>query len=548
MWILVGILLVSAALNLWGIRWGLPALWYPDEPETIEEIVIPMARNLDPNPHIFHKPSLYYYIIEFFLLPFFLYLKAFRVAITSYPDFVAAVTLVARIVTALSGVAGVYLIYYLGRLIRGTTTGLVAAFLLASNLGWAGTAHFAYMDVPMLVMLLASLCALDIYLKTAQTRYLFWGSLLSGLAISTKFNAAVFVGVALVVAHLMRATRETKSNPLWLARIKTLFSGKLFASAGMVILGFLAGTPFALLDHKTFGSYFVKQLFITKGYKVFETAPSWGQNAVYLRTALGWPLFVLALVSVIWLSVRSFKKARWMDVVILVAPVLYFIYVGSWRITAFRYVLPVVPFLILCTSMAFEDALSRLRSWRIPLAAVLILMAGYTTVMTCQSIRWFGSDTRETATQWMEKYVRKEAQVEVYAYLAYLPRFPNGLQVNRLALDFIPESEQYELYRQGQTTETDSRVETKNSPDLFTREALLERDPDYIVLSSFYFERYIQTDKYPALRDYFRELIGGGSGYREVFRVQNPQMQAFYVNPAIVILKKEGESGSAGGL
>ena len=58
LYLMVGVVAISLVYNLVGVRWGLPALWYPDEPETIEQIVIPMARNFDPNPHIFHKGSL----------------------------------------------------------------------------------------------------------------------------------------------------------------------------------------------------------------------------------------------------------------------------------------------------------------------------------------------------------------------------------------------------------------------------------------------------------------------------------------------------------
>ncbi len=51
------ILMYSALLNFHGITWGLPAIWYPDEPETIS-IIINMVRNFDLNPHNFLKPSL----------------------------------------------------------------------------------------------------------------------------------------------------------------------------------------------------------------------------------------------------------------------------------------------------------------------------------------------------------------------------------------------------------------------------------------------------------------------------------------------------------
>ena len=147
--VLLLILALSCFLNLYGIRWGLPALWYPDEPETIESIVIPMARNLDPNPHIFIKTSFYYYFLHIFLAPYFLYLKISGITIESYTHFVGTVTLIARIVTAFTGVLGVYLMYLLGRNLRDEKTGLITALLLAINLGYVSYAHFAMMEILM---------------------------------------------------------------------------------------------------------------------------------------------------------------------------------------------------------------------------------------------------------------------------------------------------------------------------------------------------------------------------------------------------------------
>ena len=84
--LLIFILVVSLFLNLYGIQWGLPMHWYPDEYETIEKTVIPMTRNLDLNPHYFFKPSLYYYFLCFVMAPYFLYIKTTGIQIESYQN------------------------------------------------------------------------------------------------------------------------------------------------------------------------------------------------------------------------------------------------------------------------------------------------------------------------------------------------------------------------------------------------------------------------------------------------------------------------------
>jgi len=136
---------LSLVYGLTGVRWGLPSLWYPDEPETLEKIVIPMARNLDLNPHIFNKGSLFYYFLLAVFSPYFTAIKLFRLSAADYEGLVGRLALIGRVATACVGAFGVWLMDRVAKRAAGGTAARLAAACLAVNTGYASYSHFAYM-------------------------------------------------------------------------------------------------------------------------------------------------------------------------------------------------------------------------------------------------------------------------------------------------------------------------------------------------------------------------------------------------------------------
>lgn len=550
--ILLLVLALSCFLNLYGIRWGLPALWYPDESETIESIVIPMARNLDPNPHIFNKPSLYYYFLEISLLPYFLYLRIFSIPIESYTNFVGTVTLISRFVTALTGVLGVFIMYLLGKNLCNEKTGLFASLLLTINLGYSSYSHFAYMEVPMLVLILGTLFLCFRYLDNQKVSFLYWASFIGGFAVSTKFNAGLLVGAAIIICHFVRMRSQIRTEHSVRDIFMVFFSRELFFSLALVIVGFLIFTPFAVLDYKTFCAYILKQIFITKGYKVFEESFTWAKNFVRLKNGFGSPLFVLMVFAFLYGLIRFIKQPSGKEAIVFSIPILYYAYIGTWRVAAFRYVLPMTPFLILSAGLF----LFHVRKWRNLLRRITFVVLGiivvYSFLFTFRGVRCFSNDTRELATQWMEEHVDAGSRIEVYSYMSYLPRFSDRVIVRRITPNYISESQRYERFRKSRIGaqllgRMDDQYEEIDNKSEFHLEALYQRNPDYIILSSFYYERYLSKEKdvrempYPELTEYFQYLVDEEAGYRTVVRMENRRMSDFYLNPTISVLQKMGD-------
>ncbi|MGH3650390.1 MAG: hypothetical protein ACRDU9_06725, partial [Acidimicrobiia bacterium] len=60
-WPLLVVVMLGAVLRLWGIDWGLPYLYHPDEPNDLTRTMT-MLQTGDPNPHWFHYGSLMFYL------------------------------------------------------------------------------------------------------------------------------------------------------------------------------------------------------------------------------------------------------------------------------------------------------------------------------------------------------------------------------------------------------------------------------------------------------------------------------------------------------
>lgn len=549
--ILLCIFFLGFFFFFYGIQWGLPSLWYPDEPETIEQIVIPMARYMDPNPHIFHKGSFYYYFLEFILAPYFLYVKLFGVSLADYSHLVKTVTLISRIATACVGLIGLFLMYQIGKRVTGIRGGLWAAFLLCIHTGYAAYAHFAYMEVPLIVLILTSFYFALRYLEDFKLRNFYLCAFFGGLAMSTKYNGGLFAVLFLLICWIVSRIRRASR-----VQIRSFMGRPIWISVGIVIFAFLLGTPFAVLDWKTFLMYLIKHSFVSQGYKVFTGGHAWIGNVQLLEKSFGpWAFFVVVF-SFFWVFIHWMIRPRAKEAFLVFPPLLYFIYAGSWRIMAVRYMLPVVPFLILSTALVLDRIAQHPKIGVRRMGIGIFALVGMLTIReTFLNIRCFHTDTRFSAEAWIDRHIPKDKIIEVYSYGAYLPRFSPDRTVWQWVPNFISESKKFDEFQNTRlgkfltkkmTTNTQSE---RSNAGVFRIEALHNRNPDYIILTSFFDDRFIPQSNpyvrmvYPELALYYETLTQGKAGYRKVVQFENPRMQEFYLNPTISIWKRKSESG-----
>ena len=250
------VILVSAALAIaalvryWGIDFGLPhTRSRPDEEFLIDSAHLFMQGRLEPN--FYNYPPLYSYGLTVWYFVY--YVWGFITGVFESPVDVAAswhsrwepFFLLSRMQSAALGTATVLVLYRMGLRLFNRETAVVAAFLLALAFLHARDSHFGTADVAMTLMLMLSIHFLiRAHLQPVGYAYV-WAGALGGLAMATKYNAALlFVPLAAdLVLHVVKSRG---------ARVKAAFDRRIVFFAVPFALAFLVAAPYTLLDFERF--------------------------------------------------------------------------------------------------------------------------------------------------------------------------------------------------------------------------------------------------------------------------------------------------------
>ena len=215
---LFAVLAVALALRLIGLRYGLPAVYNPDE-AAIMARALAFAKG-DLNPHNFLYPTLYFYVL--FAWEGLTALAAVAVrAVDSFGAFQreffvdpTRVYVAGRLLTALLGTATVAATFALARRMAGPIAGLTAAVAVAVSPLHVRDSHYVKHDVPVtLLIVLAYLAYEKLWrvfpgrtgsFETVRTSEVMWAAVVTGLAFSTHYYA-IFLAIPLAWSAARRA-------------------------------------------------------------------------------------------------------------------------------------------------------------------------------------------------------------------------------------------------------------------------------------------------------------------------------------------------------
>ena len=401
---LITIVVLAAALRFVPIWFGLPfAQARPDETAALGLAVSVRTRDL--NPHFFHWPSLTLYIFAaVHTLLSWARAAAGGASALSFVDLMIS----ARAVVATAGTLTVVVVFVMARRMGGPVFGLLSAFFLAVSILHVRDSHFAMTDVLMtflattcLMLLLRALDATD----RERIKPIAWFALsgmVAGLATSTKYNAGALVA-AMAGAQIWLLTHRRHSPWQMQSWLPSLAFGLCLA------LGFVAGTPYSILDYRAFTADLLFDMTHLSGGHGVDLGRGWIYHlTTTLPYGLGIPIFLAAVVGVVPMARRAPRDTLVLGLFALA----FYAAIGSGRTVFFRYVLPLVPILVLPAAAATE----RLAAWLAPRANIRSgisvvaagLLVGGLGLVNCV---WFDvlmsrTDSRVLAAQWLAPRLR----------------------------------------------------------------------------------------------------------------------------------------------
>ena len=425
--ILLAILGLAVALRFAGLGFGLSP---PDAGPVLHPLARPDEQYLwnlglgiaagDPNPHFFLYPSLLPYLLA---LVDAIYLAGASLAAGSREAVEAAILRdpraliwIDRGLVAAIGAATCLLLYRVAAEAFGRRVGLVAAFLLAIAHLHVRDSHFGVTDVPLAAMVcLVLLQALRIESRGRPRDYLRAG-LCAGLAISTKYSGAILL-VPIVAAHAVARLAGAPRPLRW-----------LLAAGALVPVGFLLGTPFALLDTSSFAEGVNTQLLtqtLVNWIGVDLGSGWWHHLRFTLWHGLGPPLLAASLVGAVLAPWRAPRAAA----VLLAFAGAYYLVIGRGHLVFARYMVPLVPILCATAALAVVALARRLPRARLAaafaLAALLALPSLRETIATNRVLA--RQDSRVAAARWLRSHVPPDATLLlVGAVFADPPLFLRG--------------------------------------------------------------------------------------------------------------------------
>jgi len=408
---LAGVLLGALALRLWGIRTGLPFSYNSDEDGHFVPVAIGFFGH-DLNPRYFLNPPGYSELLYALYAVWFGGRAAVARAYASDP---AQVFLIARVTVALLGTAAVWLLHLAGARLFDRRVGLLAAALGAVAFLPVFYGHLALNDVPAMAAATLALLGTALVLRGTALRGALLGGLAAGLAAGTKYTA----GIAL--APLLSAiVVQARTQRVPLARAA---AAPLAAACAAALAGFLIANPYALLDFSAFHAGISSQRTLTSGENVPKLGLTQSSGIVYYLWSLTWGLGWVPALAALGGALRLAVRDRALALVLLPAPLLYVLYMGTQERYFGRWLLPILPILLVLAA-SFALALARAAARRAPrlalpaaaLAAALLLGQGL--VYSFHDDRVLArADTRNAARAWLLAHVPAGARLVIEPFV-----------------------------------------------------------------------------------------------------------------------------------
>ncbi len=462
------VIIIAASLRFYGINFGLPSNFHPDEVPKFNAIERMRAYG-DLNPRYFLHPSVLLYTTYFS--------NFLRQLIFPTPNWSETLILSGRYASAIAGIASVYLTYAIGRKLFNPWAGLFGAAILAVSPLHITCSRYVKEDSILTFFILLTTFLVVKSAKDNTPKLLYLAGITAGAAASTKYSGILSFFLLFGAPWI----RSNSWNP-----DKKYIKALSFALIAVPV-GFVLFSPYTVLDLPTFLKDIASEKeHMGRGHMVMIDA--WSQFWMYhfYRSILPGISILAGCLGIAGLSYLTAKKAP--TSLYVVAAFLLF-YLPAEFVNAKpapqpeRYILPTLPYLAIAAGLCLEAVLARWRALGIALSLATILIPLNRSVTLASEIY---PDTRTQMRDWMVQNLPKGSTV-VMDWKPYNP----PLSDDYFKVIYLPREDIISNLRISQ---------------------LKTLDGDYLVLSSLYYGRFFdQPNAEPAFREVFRKVLSGFS-------------------------------------
>lgn len=414
---LVAIFLLALGLRVWGIGFGLPYPYHPDERGHVAEAArMGVARTIEPTT--FAWPPFYAYILmveyAIFLIAMRLSGQPFEVIIKQISFDPSPLYLLGRTTSALLGALTVLVAYALGKRAFNWLTGLMAAWFVGVGFLLVRESHYAVNDALLTFLSTSSIWGCILVASKGRRQDYILAGITAGLAFATKYTA-VFLVVPLILAHMV-SSKGIKRSLSWL-KLKDLFLGGMAFLSSAII-----GSPYFLLKpgkvwQDVIGSIYVYGQQGFEGWQL-DTA---GGYLFYLKTLWWGTGPYLAILAILGLGITFIKKPK-VAFVLVSYPLLLYLFMGAQKMYFARFILPAIPPLLVLASGTLHTIVRKLArryihsNSAIFLGASLLVCSMLVSIPTLvDSLRYdfllSQADTRTIAKEWIEQNIPQGAKI-----------------------------------------------------------------------------------------------------------------------------------------
>ncbi|MDD5688000.1 MAG: glycosyltransferase family 39 protein [Elusimicrobia bacterium] len=397
--LLIFILFIALFLRLYGIRWGLPNKehfysYYADEYNVINTLQTINISKFNFTPPIpMYNPTFYYFLVgaavKFSSMLGLITLTTSKQFYLFNVGEYAKIYLIGHFISVLMGILTMCFVYFIGKIYYSEKTGILAALFFSVVPLSVVSCH--YMEPAVTVtfwITLTMFFALNI-IYSGKTKWYILAGASCGLAMSSKYTAIPFVAIV-TLAHILRKDKIINQNII------------LFYIT--VIIFFAFGTPYSVLDFKTFKLNIVP-FFKRATIGVGSRGVNWFNPITrLLYYGLGFPILILSICGIVFALIKREKS----DLLLLSWIFFYYYIQAQAGFNIVRYQNEYTPFLILLAARFVCDMKKYIQVTVIPLCFFItfVFSLSYVNMMV-------GPTPQDRASTWISNNIKGGSKIGV---------------------------------------------------------------------------------------------------------------------------------------